>query len=368
MAGQAEDFVNPTYLDKAIQKTIEASLISDSSIELRGFLKADVWEQLCQERILATPALSPSKAIGPAHLRNYYELEDSRIIDSITSFMRSPNFIELLSAFTSLNLISNGTPARVQGRIFKQGCYTLLHDQGHDPDGIDVVLGLGTMSLSTDGKTAAKDSKGKEKAKEFPSAYQLNSEEMQEFDEIGWVSKWGGQICFCPNDLAQHSPSPSLNAEKAGNDGESMDEAASTSDDGSLRILPRPNTLSIVVRNLHTLKFVKYVSNRARHPVNQCPLARLDIEGVYQVDLDDDEDDEDEEELAENESKDEATMLRLDVEPDVGEDDEDDGAEESEDAEDEDETTSNDGHKEWQGLAGRKTESIEPDGPDELED
>ena len=363
---RAEELVNPTYLDEATQKKIEMSLVSDSSIELRGFLKVSVWESLSQELASASFDLSTSAAVGPAHLRNFHSLQGSELLDSVISFFRSPEFIKLLSAFTSLEFTPIEKKSRVHGRLFTQGCYTLLHDQGHDPDGVDIVLGIGTRRVPPGGKAMSRAEKGKGKANGNPIGY-LEGDEKTEYEETGWLSSWGGQICYCPNTSARHPPS--LRAQNPKGLNEDEDESEASAENGTLTIVPLPNTLSIVVRNLKTLKFVKYVTKAARDPEDECPLARLDIEGVYQVDLGGDEDDGEEEEL--DDTRDDeldkakiADMKDLDRE----EDDDDDDDTEEEVVADDDEDEEHEEHEIWQGSERNKTVSVEPDGPDELED
>lgn len=280
------DFVNPTYLDKSTQETVNASLINDSSIELRGFLAPKLWERVQDELARSSYDTSPQNAVGPAHLRHYYNLPGTPVLDQLRSFFKSPDFLKLLSAFTSLDFLPSETKARVRGRMWKQGSYTLLHDQGNDPDGVDILLGLGTKRLgnpSADASIAANKNKGKGKVNGSSGrATGTDEDDDEELEEQGWSTRWGGQTCYCPNRMALEDD------EEKKEDGEGEDGQEDDSD-STLTILPGPNTLSIIVRSLRTLKFVKYVNDSARDPVDGCPLARCDIEGVFEVDLGEDE-------------------------------------------------------------------------------
>lgn len=331
----AEDFVNPTYFDPTTQKTIEASLISDSSIELRGFLKASLYEKLTEEIAASSYDLSQSSMVGPAHIRHYHRLHGTPILDSVIAFFKSPDFLALLTAFTSLDFLPQETRGRVCGRLFKRGCYTLLHDEAHDPDGVEIILGIGNkrLSLSGDSQSPAKvNGKGKAKANGAShTSEELSEEAKVNLEELGWTSGWGGTICYTRSGAGREE-SPEEKAKK-----EADDEGADEEDpSGSLFVLPRSNALTVVIRNQATVKFVKYINGKARDQVDGTPLARLDIEGIYAVDLDGD-DDEVEGELVTDESD-----------------------QESEDNEIE--------HEEWTGFDKKKATSVEPDEPDELDD
>lgn len=320
----ASELVNPTYLDEATHASISNNLINDSSIELRGFLKPAVWQKLTDEIKQTDFALAASDAVGPAHLRHFYSLRGTPTVDRVISFLRSEDFLQLLSAFTSLDF-GRETKGRVQGRLFKKGCYTLLHDQGHDPDGVDVILSLGTKRLGQlDARPTAKiNGKGKGKAQAG------SGEDDEDLSETGWSTKWGGQIHYAPNKGGDESPAPAP-------EGEDEEEA----DDGVLTLSTRPNTLAIMVRNINTLKYVKYVNDSARDPEDGCPLARLDIEALYEVDVGGEDGESVEGELVEDE-------------------------ESNSEADDGDET--GEVEEEWAGITRRSVE-MEPDGPDELDD
>jgi hypothetical protein len=308
----AEDFVNPTYFDPTTQKTIEASLISDSSIELRGFLKATLYEKLTEEIAASAYDLSQSSVVGPAHIRQYHHLRGTPILDSVIAFFKSSDFLALLTAFTSLDFLPQETRGRVGGRLFKRGCYTLLHDEAHDPDGVEIILGIGNkrLSVGSEGKSPAKvNGKGKAKANGFShTAEELSEEAKVNLEELGWTQGWGGTICYTRNGAGRED-SPE---EKAKPEPEE-DEAHEDDPSGSLFVLPRPNALTVVIRNQATVKFVKYVNGKARDQVDGTPLARLDIEGIYAVDLDGD-DDEVEGELVTDESDEEGDDEELEHE------------------------------------------------------
>jgi hypothetical protein len=201
----------------------------------------------------------------------------------------------------------------------------LLHDQGHDPDGVDVILSLGTKRLGQlDARPTAKiNGKGKGKAQAG------SGEDDEDLSETGWSTKWGGQIHYAPNKGGDESPAPAP-------EGEDEEEA----DDGVLTLSTRPNTLAIMVRNINTLKYVKYVNDSARDPEDGCPLARLDIEALYEVDVGGEDGESVEGELVEDE-------------------------ESNSEADDGDET--GEVEEEWAGITRRSVE-MEPDGPDELDD
>ena len=336
-APSAEALINETYLDEETHSRIQASLISDSSIELRSFLKASVWEQLQSEIASTSFDTSLSSVVGPAHLRHFYSLSSTPTLDAVLAFLRSAEFLALLSAFTSLEFGPSETRGRVQGRLFKQGSYTLLHDQGHDPDGVDIVLGLGTKKLPSMRPAVAKSgkAKGKGKAKSADQAVAADGED--DFAENGWKKEWGGVVCYMPNRMGA---SPSPEPEPMG--GENKDELnEEDDDDGALYLSSKPNTLAVIVRNINTLKFVKYVNNSAKDPIDGSPLARLDIEGLYAVDIGGDDGESVEGEIVADESDEEEKQEGDELEED---------------------------EPEWTGFGDRSAKVMADDGIDELDD
>lgn len=323
----ATSLITPTYLDNSTHLDIQNNLINDSSIELRGFLKPDVWEKLLREIERADFDLSPAHVVGPAHIRHFYSLQSlgrTPDLDQVIAFLRSEDFLALLSSFTSLHF-GKETKGRVHGRLFKKGCYTLLHDQGHDPDGVDVILSLGSKKISGTSRQPAASTRANGKGK--GKALQTDEGGDEDLQETGWSSKWGGQIHYAAN--------------RGGDAAAEEDDDAS----GALTLSTRPNTLAIMVRNINTLKYVKYVNDSARDPEDGNPLARLDIEALYEVEVGGDDGESVEGEIVEDDSQDEEEL---------GQEEDEEGSADGDEAE-------------WAGFA-RKSAEIEPDGPDELDD
>ncbi|KAJ2784545.1 putative component of NuA3 histone acetyltransferase complex [Coemansia interrupta] len=205
-------WINTDYLSQAIQCQIQATFLEQSSVELRDFLRPEVYTSLVSS--LGEPFWDQAQLRGPAHLRRYLEAEpasDCSVVNQLSTFFKSASFGRLLAALTSLDFVS----ASQQIRKFKHGHYTLIHDQAIEPAGLDAVLSI---------------------QNEDPEGGDASSSE--------WDETWGGAIHYI--------------ADK----------------DELLRVSPEKNSLSLVLRDEGTLRFVKYLNHMA-------PRERQDISMVF---------------------------------------------------------------------------------------
>ena len=181
---------------------------------------------------------------GPASVRRH-------LIDETTlpparrlhQLLTSPAFEQLLTSLTACSL--SGV-SRVHARRFRPGDYSLLHDQGQDPPGLDVILGL---QSAPDRHALVEGARG-------PS-----SNPKPNGASPGLPEGAGGTIHYVI----------SADASAAGEDEDD--------DEGDLLVVPPTcNTLHIVLRDEGCLKYVKRVSQAV---LGKEATGRLDMEGVY---------------------------------------------------------------------------------------
>ncbi|ORX69427.1 hypothetical protein DL89DRAFT_322800 [Linderina pennispora] len=134
---ELEKWVNPDYLKPETQTRILDALMEQSSVELRDFLRSDVFEKVSQE--LSDGFWSEAPLMGPPNLRQYLAAEPTTpLVKDLAGFLRSKSFASLLKSLTSLDLIKGSQELRK----FSHGHYTLIHDQALEPNGLDVTLSL----------------------------------------------------------------------------------------------------------------------------------------------------------------------------------------------------------------------------------
>ncbi|KAJ1721148.1 putative component of NuA3 histone acetyltransferase complex [Coemansia erecta] len=205
-------WISPDYLGQAVQCQIQDTFLEQSSVELRNFLRPEIYASVVDE--LGEPFWGLAQLQGPAHLRKYLEaqpLSACRVTEKLSTFFRSASFGRLLTALTSLGFAG----ASQQIRKFKHGHYTLIHDQAIEPAGLDVILSVQNAAQEGDDASTSE-----------------------------WEETWGGAIHYI--------------ADK----------------DELLRVSPEKNSLSLVLRDEGTLRFVKYLNHMA-------PCARQDISMVF---------------------------------------------------------------------------------------
>ncbi|KAJ2831062.1 putative component of NuA3 histone acetyltransferase complex [Coemansia furcata] len=212
--GELEEWVCADYLAEGTQRRICDLFLEQSSVQLRGFLRADVYARLMAEDPWAAAELR-----GPPHLRRYLEAQPSSpMLAGLMAFLRSPAFAELLTKLAGVEPVA----ASQQLRRFEKGHYTLIHDEAPEPPGLDVTLSLQPA-------------------------------------EREWDDTWGGATHYI--------------ADK----------------DELLRIAPDANSLSLVLRDEGTLRFVKYLNHMA-------PESRQEVAMVFAIAPDDSDEEEEEEE------------------------------------------------------------------------
>ncbi|KAJ2556348.1 putative component of NuA3 histone acetyltransferase complex [Coemansia sp. RSA 1933] len=197
-----ERWINADYTSAKTIDRIQDVFLSESSVELREFLRADIFDKCIAELndgFWATCSALP----GPAHVAKYLRAnvaeKDAPVLHELLAFLRSPTFTRFLSGVTSLEF----TGVSQEVRQFKHGDYTLVHDQVVEPFGVDVVLSL--VPKPEDGTN------------------------------VQWEEElWGGATHYI--------------ADK----------------DELLRISPDSNSFSLVLRDEGTLRFVKYVNHMAK--------------------------------------------------------------------------------------------------------
>ncbi|KAI8319152.1 hypothetical protein GQ54DRAFT_299567 [Martensiomyces pterosporus] len=194
-------WISADYLKASVQEQVQNTFLEQSSVELRDFLRADVYEKITSE--LNSEYWAKAKLQGPAHVRQYLEADTSSAaaptVGEVAKFLRSTCFARLLASLTSLDLVGGSQEVRK----FEHGHYTLIHDQALEPNGLDAILSL---------LPKRKDKSG---------------------EGDNWNESWGGATHYI--------------ADK----------------DELLRIYPEINSLSLVLRDEGTLRFVKYLNHMA---------------------------------------------------------------------------------------------------------
>ena len=229
------NFINPTYLLPEKQAELAEHMSEHSSLVMNDFLLDSVFDQVKTE----IDEAEWSKSIGPASVRRYRVLPSS-----ITGSMIQPpycaseywgnlqqlfgttEFYQWLANITNLPVANS---SRVHFRYFQRGCYTLVHDHGQDPLGLDVTLCFGNATREP------------------------------------WSEEWGGKQSYTAAAVA----------------GDGSEAGESEAGDGQLFSVPVvANSLSIAYRDAGVLKAVGYVNGDAQG-------GRLDLEAVYILPQDD---------------------------------------------------------------------------------
>ncbi|KAF9187499.1 hypothetical protein BGZ51_001113 [Haplosporangium sp. Z 767] len=247
-ATSLEDLLNPDYLSKSAIENICNVFLDQSSIELQKFLRPEVYASLLKELEAMgheegeqTEKPLWDEKMGPRHVRNYARVShrnQSRIpvtLARVQQLFSSTVFEKYLKKITNLSLLNCNTELR----MFKKGSYTLLHDHALEKNGLDVVFS-------------------------FPY---LTTQQQQGPGE--WDEKWGAGATHYVADKAN-----------------------------LLTLYPRHNTLTIVLRDEGTLRFIRYLSSRVGD------ARRRELSVLYTVnDDDEDEEGEDGEEVQQQDGK-----------------------------------------------------------------
>ncbi|KAH6569195.1 hypothetical protein BASA62_005031 [Batrachochytrium salamandrivorans] len=136
-----QHWINPTYLSSKSMEAIQLKMCQDSTVELQQFLKPDQYKLLRDAMDMA----SFDHLLGPANIQRVRVMGDTavpaqphlHIIDDFTSMLTSSYFSVYIESITGILL--KHQPTTFQLRSFSAGDYTLMHDGGVEPVGIDVV-------------------------------------------------------------------------------------------------------------------------------------------------------------------------------------------------------------------------------------
>ncbi|KAG0268798.1 Prolyl 3-hydroxylase ogfod1 [Actinomortierella ambigua] len=236
-----EGLINPDYLTKAAMKNILNVFLDQSSIELQRFLQPAVYDQLLAE--MASSSAEDKKMsiwdeqVGPRHVRCYSRASGKPSSPPIPPTMARLQRLLTSRVFTDyLRKITNLGLLSVfsELRMFEKGDYTLLHDHALERTGLDVVFSMPDFGPG-----------------------------QQE-----WSESWGGGATHYVSDKTT-----------------------------LLTLLPRHNTLSVVLRDEGTLRFVRYLNYRVKS------AKRRELSLLYTIDEDDDEEEEEEEEEGEEDQE-----------------------------------------------------------------
>ncbi|KAI8871476.1 hypothetical protein GQ42DRAFT_120727 [Ramicandelaber brevisporus] len=141
-------WIKDTYRSSQAMDSIRERFASDSMIELRSFLRDDLYQRIVRElddgwAWNAMPAGPPNPvAAQPLVLR-------------LLRFMQSPTFREYIHSLTQTEAPSTDSAAAAcELRLFRRGLdYTLANDLEPEPAGLDVILGLQSSSKAWDDET-----------------------------------------------------------------------------------------------------------------------------------------------------------------------------------------------------------------------
>ena len=245
-----DDWLSPDYRKPKNIAKISSQFSEESSIELPGFLKKEVYTKLMSE--LGSVKSDDWVEVGPANKRLYFVAPldggaSSSFIAAVDAFLQSRTFGAFLESITGMTYLSSTGAVR----RFTGGCYTLAHNESEErfEEGVDINLScLQPVPAGVAGKKA-----------------------------------------------------PKWNCEMMGGSTHYIEEGA---EDELMSLEPNINTLSIVYRSGipeserkearqsgtgGVMKFVKYVNHRASQP-------RYDFDYVFRVEPDEEDDDDEEEE------------------------------------------------------------------------
>ncbi|KAJ3087002.1 Prolyl 3-hydroxylase ogfod1, partial [Quaeritorhiza haematococci] len=158
-------YLNPLYLQPTSLQRVRDIFLETSSVELRSFLREDIYQNLIQ-----SASTRPwNKMVGPANVRCYAleevikgtqdEAGESDELFSMGELMASKSFRSWLENLTQLDLAREPVPGSLQARKFSEGCFTLLHDDAIEPPGLDVLF---TLESPQGASSASSTANGKE--------------------------------------------------------------------------------------------------------------------------------------------------------------------------------------------------------------
>ncbi|KAF9311008.1 Prolyl 3-hydroxylase ogfod1 [Podila horticola] len=231
-----KSMLNPDYLSKDNISVVSDIFLNQSSIELQKFLKAEVYEELLRELSEIDQDHVWDEKMGPRHVRSYRRVSNKNQ-DIVPPVLASLQKLFGSSEFEGwLKKLTNLEFLGLNSelRLFQKGDYTLLHDHALEKTGLDVVFS-------------------------FPALGELKE----------WDESWGAGATHYVADKAN-----------------------------LLTLYPKHNTLTVVLRDEGTLRFIRFLTAR----VGECK--RRELSALYTVnDEEDEEEEEEEEEEDEGESK-----------------------------------------------------------------
>ncbi|EGF77838.1 hypothetical protein BATDEDRAFT_91279 [Batrachochytrium dendrobatidis JAM81] len=135
-------WLNPTYLVDKNMAAIQSRMAHESTVELQQFLNPDQYMLLKN----ALDQASFDCILGPANIQRVRVLGDTEVpapeyiqlIDEFKGLLKSNVFSVYLESISGLEL--KRAPATASLRCFGPGDYTLMHDGGQEPLGLDVVF------------------------------------------------------------------------------------------------------------------------------------------------------------------------------------------------------------------------------------
>jgi Rps23 Pro-64 3,4-dihydroxylase Tpa1-like proline 4-hydroxylase len=271
-------FIDPTYMQPNALEEMKALFEDDSSIQLRSFLNKALVEKIeLQETRLGVAHKSyyvqgvsdAWKLVGPAHMQRYlqynvkYAGKDESLGDVLMTILRdvlqSPAFARFLAIITGLR------PTGYKGDIrrFRPGLdYTVAHcgllaDSAVLDATMCFVAGTGKQQILDDDELEGETADDTAEKPAPDTRPELNDA------DLAWQSgDVGGFECY-------------IEADDDGDD-EAADEYNQDDDTELLSVSAAFNTLSIVFRDPGTMRFVKYISDKA-------PSSRWDIAMEYRV-------------------------------------------------------------------------------------
>ncbi|KAF9358477.1 Prolyl 3-hydroxylase ogfod1 [Mortierella sp. NVP85] len=241
-----EALINPDYLRDTAIKNVCQVFADESSIELQGFLKPEVYRTLISELAALGEEEGATSGqplwdeqMGPRHVKRYgrvSEKNQARIpptLASVQQLFSSKVFEGYLKKISSLSVLS----ANTEMRMFKKGDYTLLHDHALEKNGLDVVFSFPYLPGSS------------------------ATTQAQEASSPEWDENWGAGATHYVADKAN-----------------------------LLTLYPKHNTLTMVLRDEGTLRFVRYLNARVGE------ARRRELSALYIIHDDDDDEEEEEDE------------------------------------------------------------------------
>lgn len=286
-----KEYIDPTYFQPDALKEIQQVFEDESSVQLQRFFAPKYHEVLLHAMKLEDAALPKGDnggvsddwtLVGPPHKQRFLEYQGAPdaagSVGAILSHLRK-EVLQSPAFGRWLQVLCSNRPLGQRGRVrrFRRGLdYTVAHHglllPEDSPPVLDAtfcfVLEDDMKGKPDDSQANEKEPEGdpKEKSVQDPNTNTNKEEDDEEEEDTTWESgNVGGFECYIAAD-----------DDDKGESSGPADEYNADDDTELLSVSASHNTLSLVLRDTGTMRFVKYVGCRA-------PSSRWDVSMEYQL-------------------------------------------------------------------------------------